>query len=114
VWAKIKSYPWYYPSPSLLSALCILITFRWPARASRLESLKGTSIYDTLLKDKEETPNATLVQFFGTNDYAWVPRNCIKRDFVKEYRNFSRNIPPENAPDLEPAIEEATENYVVV
>lgn len=68
------------------------------------------------MKSKEDPScsNASLVQFFGTNDYAWIPRNCIKRDFVKEYRTFSRNIPPENAPDLEPAIEEATEEYVAV
>ena len=91
-----------------------LFVYRWPARATRLEVLRGTAMFDTVMKEKEDIPNATLVQFFGTNDYAWVPRNCIKRDFVKEYRNFSRNIPPENAPELEPAIEEATENYVSV
>ncbi len=80
----------------------------------RLEKLKGTPLYETLLKTKTESPNSTLVQFFGTNDYAWVPRNCIKKDFAKEYRNFSRNVPPENATELEPAIEEAADDFTTV
>lgn len=71
-------------------------------------------IHATLIKDKEEVPNPALVQFFGTDDYAWISRNSIKKDFVKEFRNFSRNIPPENAAELEPAIEEAADEFLSV
>lgn len=90
LWAKVLSYPW------------------WPAR---IADPRNEKVPAALLDHESKTKNTRLVQFYGTLDYLWVPRNGL-RDFRVNYKQFSQDIPPEHAADLEPAIEDAYDDYV--
>jgi hypothetical protein len=64
VWAKYGNHPY------------------WPSRIVNETEVKGKA-----LKSKSSSSHV-LICFFGTHNYAWVPRKCIK-DYDKYYDEFS-------------------------